>query len=81
MKYYGIDVAKFVYGDKVYTKLCLNGEKVAEYVFETIADMAELIGKLRGLTMRYKGLARLYVRNITRGWSIERPLMLYPDRY
>lgn len=69
------------YGDKVYAMLCINGRKVAEFVMDTLADMTQLIGELRQSACRYGGLAQLYVRNMTRGWSMRRPLMLYNDIY
>lgn len=69
------------YGDKVYARLVLNGIKVVEFVLERVTDMTELIGELRYRTQQYSGLARLYVRNLTRGWSEERPFMLYRALY
>ncbi len=74
-----MDTRKFTmaYGDRVYARLCLNGEKIAEFMTDHVAGMAELLGELRARTRNCRGLCRLYVRNYSRGWSSERPLMLY----
>ncbi len=69
------------YGDRVYARLCLNGEKIAEFMTDRVAGMAELLGELRTRTRSLRGLCRLYVRNYSRGWSSERPLMLYASAY
>ena len=65
------------YGDRIYARLCLNGEKMAEFMTDRVAGIAELLGELRSRTPSLRGLCRLYVRNYSRGWSSERPLMLY----
>ncbi len=70
-----------VYGDKVYALLCINGQKVVEFTLNTLSDISQIIGQMRQAAYRYGGLAHLYVRNITRGWSLNRPLMLYNDIY
>lgn len=74
-----MDTRKFTmaYGDRIYARLSLNGEKVAEFMTDRVAGMAELLGELRTRTRSLRGLCRLYVRNYSRGWSSERPLMLY----
>lgn len=69
---------QFVYGDRIFVRLSLNGQNVAEFIAERVSCMTELLCRVRALTKKYKGLAQLYVRNMTQGWSMERPLMLYP---
>lgn len=71
---------KLSYGDKIYARLILNEKNVIEFVIDNIASMTELIGELRMMTRSLKGLAKLYVRNMTQGWCIERPFMIYPQR-
>lgn len=71
----------FAYGDKIYAILCINGQKIVEFTMDTISDITQLIGQIRQTAYKYGGLAQLYVRNITRGWSMNRPLMLYNDIY
>lgn len=78
-----MDTRKFTmaYGDRIYARLCLNGEKTVEFMTDHVSGMAELLGELRSRTRSLKGLCRLYVRNYSRGWSSERPLMLYAAAY
>lgn len=67
------------YTDRVYARLTLAGHVVAEVTRERIGNFSSLIAILRALVPSCRGLARLTVRNLTRGWSVERPLMLYSD--
>lgn len=69
------------YGDRIYARLCLKGKNVLEFVIEKVGSMTELLGELRTHTRELRGLCKLYVRNMSRGWSMERPLMLYPEVY
>lgn len=72
---------KFNPGDRIYTRVILQGQQVAEYVFDCINGMSELICALRYRTRELCGLAKIYVRNLSSGWSLEQPLMLYPGRH
>ncbi|MCM1005372.1 MAG: hypothetical protein NC402_03645 [Prevotella sp.] len=67
------------YTDKVYARLTLAGRVVAEFTRDRISDFSSLLLLLRAMTPSRKGLARLTVRNMTRGWRLERPMMLYPE--
>lgn len=69
------------YGDNVYARMSVNGCIVAEFRSTTLMDMAHLQREMRRLTRKVRGLASFYVRNLSRGWSMERPMMLYPDRF
>lgn len=69
------------YGDRIYARLSRNGEKLTEFMIECVSDMTELLGEVRAAVRKCRGLCRLYVRNMTRGWCLERPLMLYTERY
>lgn len=64
-------------GDRIFARLTMGGRTVVEFMINRVADMTELLGELRQMTRGARGLARLYVRNQSRGWSLERPLMLY----
>lgn len=64
--------------DRIYVKLVLNGVTLIETVRDNIADYTSLLSLLREAGRRYKGLARMIVRNISRGWSMQRPLLLSP---
>lgn len=68
-------------GDRIYTRVMLQGRQVAEFVFDCINGMSELICALRYRTRQFRGLAQIYIRNVSSGWSMEQPLMLYPGRY
>lgn len=74
-----MDTRKFTmaYGDRIYARLSLNGKKIAEFMTDQVDGMTKLLGELRPYTRSLRGLCRLYVRNYSRGWSSERPLMLY----
>lgn len=65
--------------DRIYVKLVLNGVTLLETVTDKIADLTSLLGFIRSSTRRYKGLARMVVRNISKGWSMQRPLLLRPE--
>lgn len=65
------------YGDKIFARLTMAGRTIVEIMLDRVADMTELIGEMRHATYGLKGLAKLYIRNQSKGWSNERPLMLY----
>ena len=69
------------YGDRLYARLVMGGRTVVEFMISRVSDFSELLGELRRQTRGCRGLARLYVRNVSRGWSMERPLMLYRDAF
>lgn len=68
------------YGDRVYVRLIMSGRTVCEFTTVSANDLSEVLGMLRVQTRGLEGLGNLYVRNISRGWSIDRPLKLYGDR-
>lgn len=67
------------YGDRLFAKLVMKGRTIFEFMVSQVNDFTELLGELRKHCRNFKGLARLYVRNVSRGWSLERPLMLYSE--
>lgn len=69
------------YGDQLFARLSVNGHSIAEISTNRIGTLSALIAELRHLSHKFRGLAKIYVRNISRGWSTERPLMLYADRF
>lgn len=68
---------KIEFGDKIFARLTMGGKTVFEFMVSRVADMTELLGEIRHMTAGMRGLASLYIRNQSRGWSRERPLMLY----
>ncbi|MBP3298365.1 MAG: hypothetical protein J6L73_01640 [Muribaculaceae bacterium] len=67
------------YTDRIYARLTMAGHTVAEFTRDRITNLSALLAILRAMTPACRGLARLTVRNMTRGWTLNRPLMLYPD--
>lgn len=67
------------YGDRIFVRLVMGRRTVAEFELSNVNDYTELLGELRYRTQGLDGLAQLYVRNMTRGWSQERPMRLYAD--
>lgn len=69
------------FGDKLFARLMIGGRTVVEFMISSVNDLTELLGELRRRSRGVKGLAKLYLRNMSRGWSCERPLMLYPSSF
>lgn len=70
---------KISYGDKMFARLVMHGRTIAEFMVSSVSNLSELWGILRRKCRGMRGLAKLYLRNASRGWSMERPMMLYPD--
>lgn len=68
-------------GDRLFVRVILRGEVVLEFMTDRVADMTELVGEVRHAGFGLSGLSRLQVRNHSRGWSLERPLMFYPPSF
>ena len=66
------------YGDRLMARVIVGGRTVVEFIVNQVSDLSDLYGELRKKTRGLCGLVSLYVRNFTRGWSFERPWMLYP---
>lgn len=65
------------YGDRLFARIVMRGRTVVEFVLNQVSDMTELLGELRKKVKGLRGLAKVYIRNYSRGWSMEQPLMLY----
>lgn len=63
------------YGDRIHARVVIAGREEGNYIIDRVSDMSELIGELRERSQWLRGLAKLYIRNITRGWSVMRPMM------
>ncbi|MCM1319619.1 MAG: hypothetical protein NC217_04490 [Muribaculaceae bacterium] len=72
-------VHDIAYTDCIYARLTLAGRVIVEFTKDRITDLSALLSQLRAMTPTRHGLAKLTIRNMTRGWRIERPLMLYAD--
>ena len=67
------------FGDKVFARVMMGGKTILEFMADRVNDLSELYGELRSKCRGMRGLVKLYIRNMSRGWSIERPLMFYSD--
>ena len=71
------------HGDRIFVRMVgtrYNTALIAEMTLTDVSDMSEIYGELRRHTRGRRGLTKLYVRNMSRGWSFEQPFMLYADR-
>lgn len=71
------------YGDRIFvrvTRIQYGVKTLAEFTMTEVNDLSEIYGELRHYTRGERGLTRLYIRNVTRGWSLEQPFMLYAER-
>lgn len=67
------------YGDRLFARIVMSGRTVKEFVLNQVSDMTELLGELRIKMKGLCGLVQVYIRNYTRGWSMDKPLMLYTN--
>ena len=68
------------YGDRLFARLVRHGRTILEFVINEVSDFTEFMGELRKKAKGLKGLVKLQVRNYSRGWSLEQPLMLYTSQ-
>lgn len=68
---------KIEYGDRIFARLTMGQRTVIEFIADRVSDLSELLAQLRHLTRGLRGLATLHLRNQSKGWSTQRPLMLY----
>ena len=68
---------RIVRGDRIFARLTMGNVTIAEFMTSQAESMSDIIGELRHVTYGRRGLCKLYVRNHSRGWSRERPMMLY----
>ncbi len=69
------------YGDRLNIRLRFADGSENVINTDRVADLTELVGEVRQSARRRRGLVRMSVRNLTRGWTLEKPLMLYGDAY
>lgn len=69
---------RIAYTDHIHARIVLGGRVVAELRGDRVDGYSAMLTTLRAMIPHTcQGLAKLYVRNMSRGWSLERPLMLY----
>lgn len=67
-------------GDRIFVRLVrvqYGVKTLAELTLTNVSDLSQIFGELRHYTRGERGLTRLYIRNLSRGWSVEQPFMLY----
>lgn len=68
------------YGDKIFVRLTdMYGYSSMNIEFTTcsVTNMSDIYGELRRRTREIQGLKKLYVRNVSRGWSFVQPFKIY----
>lgn len=71
-----------VSGDKVFVRLSRmhsGAPAIAELTLNNISCLNEIYDELRKVIRGLRGLAMLYIRNVTKGRSMQQPFMLYMD--
>ena len=68
---------KIEYGDRIFARLTMGQRTIIEFIADRVSDLSELLAQLRHLTRGLRGLATLHLRNQSKGWSAQRPIMLY----
>lgn len=64
-------------GDRIYVRIIQDRVKVMDFTVENADSYTALIGEIRYAARELQGLAQIYIRNHSRGWSEERPMMFY----
>lgn len=64
-------------GDRIFARLTMGARTVIEFMVDKVESMTDLLLEVHKATAGIRGLCKLYVRNQSRGWAQERPLMLY----
>lgn len=67
-------------GDIIFVRLVSSRcacNTIAEFTLKDVSDLTDIYGEIRRHTKGLQGLVRLYIRNVTRGWSFQKPFKLY----
>ncbi len=65
--------------DRIYVRITQDGITRIELSINNAASMTDLIGEIRYAARHIDGLAKMFVRNHTRGWSLEQPIKFYRE--
>lgn len=63
-------------GDKLHLRLRFTDGSEIIFHTDTADSIESLVGRVRTVAGSRRGLARMSVRNVSRGWTVEKPLML-----
>lgn len=64
------------YSDRLFVRLTRMGRVVMEFMVTHVNDYSELLAEIHRNTRHLPGLVMMSVRNMLRGWLMERPMML-----
>lgn len=65
-------------GDRIFVRVSRNGQSLREFVVDNVSNFTDLIGEIRYASQYVEGLTQVFIRNYSRGWSLERPMKFYP---
>lgn len=65
------------YGDRIFVRAMQEGRRVLEMTVTNVSDITGLVGEIRYAGRGLDGLTTLFIRNLSRGWSMERPFRFY----
>lgn len=65
-------------GDRIFASIVQGSRVIVELVLESVADMREVMVEIMRQTSGDRGVATMRLRNATRGWRMEKALMLRP---
>lgn len=68
-------------GDTLHVRLRFADGSEMSVSCRNAATMTELVGGVRQAARGRRGLVKMCVRNVSRGWTLEKPLMLYGDTW
>lgn len=71
-----IEKGKIELGDDVYATLTVAGETVVELKDAEATGVDDVMRKLRRLARHCSGVAKVYIRNRTRGWAMQIPMLI-----
>lgn len=64
-------------GDRIFIRVIQNGRSMVEFTVYEADSYTTLMGEIREAGRNLDGLANVYIRNCSRGWSEQRPLKFY----
>lgn len=69
-----IENGKIEKGDELYATLTVAGNTMVELRKVEASSIEEIMAKLRKLASHYTGLAKVQIRNRTRGWAMQKSM-------
>lgn len=64
-------------GDRIFIRVSRSGVTLREFIVSNASNFTDLIGEIRYEGRDLVGLAQVFIRNYSRGWSVERPMKFY----